>query len=77
MKASQICNRENIIDTQLDSLMDERECARITGRSVASLRRDRLLKKGFPFVKLQHQVKYRPEDVRKHIERNLHCGEGR
>ena len=55
----------------LEPLLNEHELAEITGRSVASIRRDRLLGKGCPYVKLGASVKYRPEDVRVHLERNL------
>jgi hypothetical protein len=46
----------------LDSLLDEFDIARITKRSVASVRRDRLLRKGCPFVKIGSSVRYRPSD---------------
>jgi hypothetical protein len=58
-------------DTELETLLNEREYARITKRSVASVRRDRLLGQGCPYVKLGALVRYRPEDVRAHLERNL------
>jgi hypothetical protein len=60
--------------TELEPLLDETACSRITGRSVASLRRDRLLGQGCPYVKLQGLVKYRPQDLRRYIESNLRNG---
>ena len=57
----------------LEQLLDETELSRITGRSVASLRRDRLLRRGIPFVKLGRLVKYSPADVRAVIEKNRHA----
>jgi hypothetical protein len=60
--------------TELEPLLDETACSRITGRSVASLRRDRLLGQGCPYVKLQGLVRYRPQDVRAYIESNLRLG---
>lgn len=59
-------------DTPLEELLTEHECSRLTGRSVASLRRDRLLRTGCTWVKLGRLVRYRPRDVRAHIEENLH-----
>lgn len=59
-------------DAVIERLIDEYELARVTGRKVPSLRRDRKLGQGFPFVKLGSQIRYRLSDVREHIERNLH-----
>jgi hypothetical protein len=61
-------------DTQLESLLDEYEYSRITGRSVASARRDRLLGKGCPYVKLGALVRYRPSDVAAYIASNVRGG---
>jgi hypothetical protein len=58
-------------DTRLETLLDEYEFSRITKRSVASVRRDRLLGQGCPYAKLGALVRYRPEDVKAYIERNL------
>jgi hypothetical protein len=63
--------RESGANLNLESLLTEQEYARITKRSVASVRRDRLLKQGCPYVKLGALVRYRSEDVRGHLERNL------
>jgi hypothetical protein len=71
MNSSKLCERESVANLPLEPLLDEYECARITGRSVASLRRDRLLRRGCPYVKLSALVRYRPSDVRAFIERNL------
>ena len=57
--------------TQIEPLLDEYKYAAITGRSVASARRDRLLGKGCPYVKLGFLVRYRPSDVRSYISQNL------
>jgi len=62
---------KSIAETKLETLLTEHEYARITKRSVASVRRDRLLRQGCPYVKLGALVRYRPEDVRAHIERHL------
>jgi len=58
-------------EPELETLLTEHEYARVTKRSVASVRRDRLLRQGCPYVKLGALVRYRPEDVRAHIERSL------
>jgi len=58
-------------DPELEPLLTEHEYARITKRSVASARRDRLLRQGCPFVKLGALVRYRPSDVRAYLERSL------
>ena len=51
------------IHSTLESLLDEHDLARLTKRSVASIRRDRLLKKGCPYLKIGSSVRYRPSDV--------------
>jgi hypothetical protein len=71
MKPSTRRERESISETDLETLLTEHEYARITKRSVASVRRDRLLRQGCPYVKLGALVRYRPEDVRAHIESSL------
>jgi len=58
-------------DVELESLLTEQEYARITKRSVASVRRDRLMRQGCPYVKLGALVRYRPSDVRAYIESQL------
>ncbi len=63
--------RNSVATTHIEPLINEHEYARITHRSVASARRDRLLGKGCPYVKLGALVRYRPEDVRGFIERNV------
>jgi hypothetical protein len=63
-------NKSNIAE-ELETLLDEHEFSRITKRSVASARRDRLLKRGCPYVKLLGLVRYRPQDVREFINQNV------
>ena len=67
---SQRSERESVANTQIEPLLDEYQYAAITGRSVASARRDRLLGRGCPFVKLGFLVKYRHSDVRSYIAQN-------
>ncbi len=63
--------RESANESELETLLTEHEYARIIKRSVASARRDRLLRQGCPYVKLGALVRYRPEDVRTYLERSL------
>jgi hypothetical protein len=56
------------ISSAIDSLFDEFDLARITKRSVASIRRDRLLRKGCPYIKIGSSVRYRPCDVEAWLE---------
>jgi predicted DNA-binding transcriptional regulator AlpA len=48
----------------LDALLNEHDVARITGMSVASVRRWRLLRQGPRYVKIGSSVRYRQEDIR-------------
>jgi hypothetical protein len=61
---------------QLEPLLNEREYSRIVRRSLASIRRDRLLGKGCPYIKVGALVRYRPCDIRVFIEKNLQVGSG-
>jgi len=47
----------------LQELLTERDVARITGLSVASVRRWRLLRQGPRYLKIGAAVRYKPEDV--------------
>ena len=47
----------------LESLLTEHDVARITGLSLASIRRWRLLRQGPRFLKLGAAVRYRREDL--------------
>jgi hypothetical protein len=76
MNYSASSERASAASTQLETLLNEHEYAAITGESVATARRNRLLGKGCPFVKLGALVRYRPSDVRAYIERNLRATGG-
>jgi predicted DNA-binding transcriptional regulator AlpA len=52
----------------IESLLNENDVARITGLSVASVRRWRLLRQGPKFIKINSAVRYRTEDVRTWLE---------
>ena len=51
------------IHNTFDDLLDEHDLARITKRSVAAVRHDRLFKKNCPFVKIGSSVRYLRSDV--------------
>jgi hypothetical protein len=70
MNTSHQSERKTPLEPDLETLLTEHEYARITKRSVASARRDRLLGQGCPYVKLGALVRYRPDDIRAYIERN-------
>jgi hypothetical protein len=71
MNTSTPSERHRVAEPELETLLTEQEYATITKRSVASVRRDRLMRQGCPYVKLGALVRYRPEDVRAHLERSL------
>lgn len=71
MNHSRPLPQESASDPELESLLTEQEYARITKRSVASVRRDRLLRQGCPYVKLGALVRYRVVDIKAHLERSL------
>lgn len=52
----------------LETLLNEHDVARITGLSVASVRRWRLLRKGPKYIKIGAAVRYKAEDVSMWIE---------
>jgi hypothetical protein len=70
VNTSKPSERASVANHLLEPLVDEYECSRITGRSVPSLRRDRLLGIGVPFVKLTSLVRYDPRDISDYIEQN-------
>jgi len=47
----------------MDKLLTEDAVAQIIGRSVSTLRRDRIAGTGIPFVKIGRQVRYCESDV--------------
>ena len=52
----------------LEALLTEHDVARITGLSVASVRRWRLLRVGPKYIKIGAAVRYRSEDVAAWLE---------
>ena len=47
----------------LERLLTERQVSEITGMSLATVRRWRLLRQGPPYMKLNWAVRYRPQDL--------------
>lgn len=46
-----------------DQFVSEKEISKVTGRSVFTLRNDRYLGRGFPYVKNSRQVRYSLQEV--------------
>ena len=66
-----------VVHNAIESLLNEYDVARITGLSVASVRRWRLLRQGPKYLKIGAAVRYKPEDVSAWIESRPSGGEGR
>lgn len=62
------------VNSTLETLLNEHDVARITGLSVASVRRWRLLRQGPKYLKIGASVRYKPEDVAAWIESRPSCG---
>jgi hypothetical protein len=56
---------------QFDTLLNEYEYANVTKRSVHSVRRDRLLGRGCPYIKLIGSIRYRRQDISQFIAQNV------
>jgi predicted DNA-binding transcriptional regulator AlpA len=54
--------------TELEPLLSTPDVARITGRSVSTLEKDRIFGTGPAFVKIGKSVKYHPRDVREWLQ---------
>ena len=62
-------------NNSLETLLNEHDVARITGLSVASVRRWRLLKQGPRYLKLGAAVRYKAEDISAWLESRPTGGE--
>lgn len=60
--------RERQHSLRLDALLNEYDLAHITGLSVASVRRWRLLRQGPRYLKIGAAVRYKPEDISTWLE---------
>jgi predicted DNA-binding transcriptional regulator AlpA len=56
------------ISNTLEELLTEHDVARVTGLSVASVRRWRLLRQGPKYLKIGAAVRYKPEDISAWLE---------
>jgi predicted DNA-binding transcriptional regulator AlpA len=56
------------IHNAIENLLNEYDVARITGLSVASVRRWRLFRQGPKYLKIGAAVRYKPEDVSAWLE---------
>jgi predicted DNA-binding transcriptional regulator AlpA len=59
--------REDQHRVWLDALLNEYDVARITGLSVASVRRWRLLRQGPKYLKIGAAVRYEPSSIREFL----------
>jgi predicted DNA-binding transcriptional regulator AlpA len=64
-----------IANNIVEKLLNEHDVARITGLSVASVRRWRLLKQGPRYLKIGAAVRYKAEDIAKWLETRPTGGE--
>jgi predicted DNA-binding transcriptional regulator AlpA len=71
-----MCNSRAVITAwskhvpDLETLIDENEIARIFGRPVSTLQKDRVEKRGPPYIKIGRHVRYRPSDVKAWLDAN-------
>ena len=63
------------IPNTLEELLNEHDVARITGLSLASVRRWRLLRQGPKYIKIGAAVRYKPEDLTSWLESRPTGGE--
>lgn len=54
----------------LDNLINEKAAAKILDKGVQSLRNDRHLCKGIPYIKIGRSVRYSLEDINRYIDDN-------
>ena len=53
-----------------NQVVDETQAAKIIGRAVQTLRNDRHLRKGPPYIKISRSVRYRVKDLFDYIEKH-------
>jgi predicted DNA-binding transcriptional regulator AlpA len=68
MRTSQPSGRESAAAAALPTLLNEFDVARVTGLSVASVRRWRLFGKGPKYLKIGAAVRYRAADVQQWLD---------
>ena len=57
-----------VVHNAIENLLNEHDVARITGLSVASVRRWRLFRQGPKYLKIGAAVRYRAEDISAWLE---------
>ena len=60
-------------NSNIEALLNEHDVARVTGLSVASVRRWRLFRQGPKYLKIGAAVRYKPEDISAWLE-SRPCG---
>jgi hypothetical protein len=65
-----------VVHTAIENLLNEHDVARITGLSVASVRRWRLLKIGPAATKIGSSVRYKPETLKQWLDSRPTIGGG-
>ena len=63
------------LSNTIAELLNEHDVARVTGLSVASVRRWRLLRQGPKYLKLNSAVRYKTEDITAWLESRPSGGE--
>jgi predicted DNA-binding transcriptional regulator AlpA len=77
MNSSQTREYENVAMEPLEGRLNEFDVARITGMSVATVRRWRLLHQGPKYIKIGAAVRYKPEDISTWLDSRPTGGEER
>ena len=75
MSTYQLSGRGSAAGNQIESLLNEHDVARITGMSLASVRRWRLLGRGPRFLKIGASVRYQPEALQAFLDSRPTGGE--
>jgi len=55
---------------QADTILNEHEAAKAVGKSVQTLRNDRHLRRGCPYVKLGRSVRYLLSDIQNYLQKH-------
>ena len=50
--------------------VDEKEASRITGKAIPTLRNDRHMGRGIPYIKMKRSVRYRVDDIVAYMEKH-------
>jgi len=59
-----------MVNENQNYLVNEHVAAKILSKGVQSLRNDRHLSRGLPYIKLSKSVRYSLQDIYKHIDEN-------